>query len=99
MRLAGLSGMRLRAIALFACLAVVPVAIACSGGGSETGPTSNPPTTLNTVISPASGLSVTLALSSVHLGAQGCTHDESQDLKPASCAAPLDASAPHGTGL
>jgi hypothetical protein len=44
-----------------------------------------------------SGLLVSVALASAHLGAEGCTHDESGGLKIRSCAVSLDAGAP-GTG-
>jgi hypothetical protein len=50
------------------------------------------------VRSPTSGLDVDVALASAHLGAAGCTHDESTGLRTQSCAAlPPDASV--GTGL
>jgi hypothetical protein len=41
---------------------------------------------------------VAVALASVRLGDENCTHDESLDITPQSCAALTDAS-PHGTGL
>jgi hypothetical protein len=41
---------------------------------------------------------VTVALASVRLGDEGCTHDESLDITPQSCAMLTDAS-PRGTGM
>src|SRR5260370_1579614 len=44
-----------------------------------------------------SGLPVSVALASAHLGAEGCTHDESGRLTLRSCAVALDA-ATRGSG-
>src|SRR5262245_37792211 len=85
----------------------LPFAIACTAASvgqptQDQGPTNGSPTTSGGP-GPSGGpappnLDVTVALASVRLGDENCTHDESMDLVPQSCAALTDAS-PRGTGL
>jgi hypothetical protein len=89
-----------RRIAL-AVLLSLPLAIACAGSGGGGGGDGGAPvgaTESATVICPSTGLTVTVALASAHLGDEKCTHDESQGLRSAACAIPPDSGAPTGTG-
>jgi hypothetical protein len=74
------------------CLLVLPLALACAGAHDPPGMQQAG------VTGPTTGLHVSVALSSAHLGAEGCTHDESGGLRTMSCVAPSDAG-PRGTGL
>ena len=82
----------------FEALLLLPLAIACassSGGGSA--PIAA--TESATIVCPTTGLTVTVALASAHLGDEKCTHDESSGVGTKSCAIPpADAGAPTGTG-
>jgi hypothetical protein len=83
---------------VIAALVLLPLAFACAGseggGGVPVAATQSA-----TVLCPTTGLKVTVALASAHLGDEKCTHDESADVVAKSCATrPADAGAPIGTG-
>jgi hypothetical protein len=95
-------------------LFVLPFVIACTAAsvshptGTETGAASGDqpgtpgqpgqPGQSDPTSAPTPDLKVTVALASVRLGDENCTHDESLDIMPKSCAALTDAS-PRGTGI
>jgi len=93
MKIASTTGME-RSFRL-ACLLGVATVFACTSASQQ------PPSQTQAVVkvtSPVTGLEVTVALASAHLGAEKCTHDESADLTPKSCAVPVGDAAT-GTGL
>src|SRR4051794_30537268 len=89
-----------RSLVLGCCLAAVAAVVACTSASQPSSSSSPPPTQAEAkVTSPITGLEVTVALASAHLGVEKCTHDESGSLTTQSCAAPVgDAAAPTGTG-
>jgi hypothetical protein len=78
-------------------LPLFPLAILVACASTSTSQNVTPDGTL---ASPTTGAQIKVALAAARLGAENCTHDESQDVAKKSCAAQdPDAGAPRGTGL
>jgi hypothetical protein len=78
-----------------ACILSLPLVLACASSTPGPGPAIGQDGKL---VSPSTGVEVSVAIASARLGEEGCTHDESTDVAAKSCAAPVPG-APRGTGL